>query len=248
MASRFTNPHLRPISSKRVSRNEVFSYDENDDNSGDERCENHDRLELLNKLKENLQASLEFQVSALEDRSEHRKKRRKITETEKGEKGSTDEPLPALRLVSTLEAIPISLQPPAPKPPKCYRDPDIEDHDKASQQRRKRAQLAAVETDWLRRESTVPHLPFPTSTSKLSYVTVETALGLEKAPTLAILERVQPLRRTRPPVPRSQLAHHPYMEGAEPQSLATGSGQTAETSGRLEGNRIRKYHIEPSKG
>ncbi|KAK1226606.1 hypothetical protein PQX77_010422 [Marasmius sp. AFHP31] len=248
MASRFTNPHLRSVSSKRVSRNEVFSYDESDDNSGDELCENHDRLELLNKLKEKLQASLDFQVSSLEERSEHRKKRRKIAETETGEKGLAEQPLPALKLVSTLEAIPISLQPPAPKPPKCYREPDLEDDDKASQQRRKRAQLAAVETDWLIRESKVPYMPFPTSTSKLSHATVEAAFGLEKAPTLVILERVQPLRRTRPPVPRSELAHHPYMEGAKPQSLATSPGQTAETSGRLEGSRIQRYHIEPSKG
>ncbi|KAL0578947.1 hypothetical protein V5O48_003038 [Marasmius crinis-equi] len=265
MSGRFTNPHLRPVSSKHVSRHEFFSEDEEDSDLEDTRCENQDRLELLNQLKERLQASLQFEVAVFEgaqteDGTKHRKKRRKLAAQEAGSVGEPlralqldvvqyhhgiDELLlllAALKLVSTLEAIPISLQPGPPKPPKCYREPDYEDDAANSEQRRQRAQYAAVDLDWIVRESSIPHLPFPTSTPKLSFATVKTPCSGDIGP-VAVFERLQPLRRTRPPVARSELEHHPYKEGALPLDETGGVDTGPERERKNSG--IPRIQIEP---
>ncbi|KAG7088622.1 hypothetical protein E1B28_012595 [Marasmius oreades] len=249
--SRFKNPHLRTSASKSVCRREVFSY-QADKPEVSAPCCSQDQLELLHQLNETLEASLHSKspssVDGSEDRS--RSKRRRIV----GDGGSQivwteiapREPLPALKLISNQESVPITLEPRPPKPPKCYRERDYEDDRKASEERRRRAQAAAVDLEWLIHESKVPHQPFPASTAKECRAIAKTPLGIrhETVPPIALFETVQPLRKTRPPVPVSELVHHPYKAARLPLPMANiGKGLDSDVDDAGRNQRIPSIEI-----
>ena len=81
MSPRFSNPHLRPLASKSISRRELFAYDEDDDDSG--HSEDDGDKELLTYLQQTIKGSLEF---AVEDKDGNRRKRRKLERKSDAEK------------------------------------------------------------------------------------------------------------------------------------------------------------------
>ncbi|ESK91230.1 hypothetical protein Moror_2859 [Moniliophthora roreri MCA 2997] len=149
MTSRFSNLHLRPLASKAVSRSEVFSYDED---SSTLASEDEDK-NLLDHLKQRIEASLEFVVTG-----DDRRKRRKLEKGLDDDVKNEDGPFRNLvfRLVSK-DVVSIDLRPRLPKLPASYREPDYEDNKERSTQRHKQARAVAVDATWIMEQSIVPN-------------------------------------------------------------------------------------------
>ncbi|KAJ3874740.1 hypothetical protein F5051DRAFT_431108 [Lentinula edodes] len=119
-----------------------------------------------------------------------------------------------------------------------YREPTYEDTEEDSVKRRERAKAVAVDYDWVIRESRKTQLPFPSWKSRITHASLELepshSSSIPKSPTptstapvgslsessrsppIIILNRSQPLRHSRPPVPDELLIYHPYVAGAPP--------------------------------
>ncbi|KAJ3877748.1 hypothetical protein F5051DRAFT_428731 [Lentinula edodes] len=117
-----------------------------------------------------------------------------------------------------------------------YREPTYEDTEEDIVKRRERAKAVAVDYDWVIAESRKTQLPFPSWKSRLTHASLElepshsssipesptpisTALigsfsESSGSPPIIILNRPQPLRHSRPPVPDELLIYHPYVAGA----------------------------------
>ncbi|KAE9394825.1 hypothetical protein BT96DRAFT_998148 [Gymnopus androsaceus JB14] len=139
------------------------------------------------------------------------------------------------KLISREEKL-INIEPGPPKPPSLnltpycsYREPAYEDSEKYAVRRRERPQAVAVDFAWVMRESHKTQLPFPSWSSRVMQAT--TAEPLATSP-LIILQYLQPLRKTRPPVPVEMLAHHPYAVGASPHPDAQRKLQNGYSIGR----------------
>ncbi|TFK40041.1 hypothetical protein BDQ12DRAFT_680251 [Crucibulum laeve] len=199
---RFLNPHFLPESIKTVSRQELSAEDDEEIVG----IANEDEM-AVSRLRELIQSSLVTDQSGnVEGR---KKKRRKINEEGDTCDVNMQEPV-SFRLVSTtLPPLPLLLQP-KPPPPPITREPDCEDTDEQADLRCQRAQMAAVDSDTIIKECTVS---WPTP--RTSVLCAEVSLSLPNAP-LLVIQRPQPPRKTRPPVPPSELRQYPYNPDAPP--------------------------------
>ncbi|KAJ4468138.1 hypothetical protein J3R30DRAFT_3715014 [Lentinula aciculospora] len=194
MLPRFVNPHLTSITSKKTSRAVVFQEDLNSDIELD----NEHQLLLKNLLHKRICDSLDIVV-------EVSRKRRKISD-----KKLALEPI-LFNLVSSEEPRLININPPPPKPPPHYREPTYEDTEKDASKRREYSKAIAVDYDWVIAESKKTYLPFPSWKSRVTHATCSPiSESPAAAPPLLVLEYLQPVRHTRPPVPDDLLTHHPY--------------------------------------
>ncbi|KAE9394821.1 hypothetical protein BT96DRAFT_998144 [Gymnopus androsaceus JB14] len=209
MIPRFINPHLAHAPTEKTSR-EIALQDADgqfpsEGNPPD--VDSEERLLLLNKLHKRLQDSLDFVVEGHKSR-----KRRKLSESQtQAQPVASPEPI-LFKLISREEKL-INIEPGPPKPPPCYREPTYEDSEKYAVRRRERSQAVAVDFAWVMRESHKTQLPFPSWSSRVMQAT--TAEPIATSP-IIILQHLQPLKKTRPPVPVEMLAHHPYAVGASP--------------------------------
>ncbi|THV03863.1 hypothetical protein K435DRAFT_851464 [Dendrothele bispora CBS 962.96] len=188
-----------------------------------------ERSILLRELDERILGEFELEMcgpeskrdSGLQDEEAEPKERRR-----KRKKNNTKTEIAkfSFRLFSGAEKL-IFLEPGPSKPPSCYREPAYEDTPSEALRRRERAQSVAVDYAWILNESRKECKPFPSTTSRLIYGTIKeprpSAQGVKDVedpwpPATLIVRRLQPIRGTRPPVPRTMLKHHPYMRGAEP--------------------------------
>ncbi|KAJ7650413.1 hypothetical protein FB45DRAFT_887888 [Roridomyces roridus] len=106
----------------------------------------------------------------------------------------------------------ISLLPPPPPAP-VTREPECEDNAAAAETRRQRAEAVAVDAAWVMQESVRLRPPF--RAGRVEHVQAKPTLS---APML-LVHRLQAPRKTRPPVPRSQLQHYPYVSAPIPPSV-----------------------------
>ncbi|KAJ3868599.1 hypothetical protein EV359DRAFT_60499 [Lentinula novae-zelandiae] len=119
-----------------------------------------------------------------------------------------------------------------------YREPTHEDTEEDSVKRRERAKAVAVDYDWVITESRKTQLPFPSWKSRITHASLElepshsslipesptptstapigSLLESSRSPPIIVLNRSQPLRHSRPPVPNELLIYHPYVTGAPP--------------------------------
>ncbi|KAJ7475706.1 hypothetical protein FB451DRAFT_1244376 [Mycena latifolia] len=183
MIPRFSNPHLRVQLVQSVGRAELFDAQEDLDTD----------TELQKQLDELIQASLDTDVSG------RVKKKRKLNPT------PAEETSVLFRLLSTPHSI--SLLPPPPPPP-ITREPECEDTEAAAETRRRQAEAVAVDASWVMQESL--RLPPPFRVGRVRRVEARPALA-GSVPPLMLAHCLQSPRKTRPPVPRSQLEHYPYV-------------------------------------
>ncbi|KAG7443160.1 uncharacterized protein BT62DRAFT_1078883 [Guyanagaster necrorhizus] len=192
---RFSNPHFLVSELKNITRKDLFSesdLEDFDDTHGN----------LVTSLDEKIRKTLDVETTS--------RKRRKTSNLVK-ETGNDNEQL-LFRLWST------STQPQHVKlypehgtqtfinPPRQREDSEPQDS-----QRRKRAEAIAVDIDWLHGESNKPTMPFPSSTTKLIH---SKAPSLTHTPCFMVAQVLQPIRKTKPPVPSSALVYHPYAANA----------------------------------
>jgi len=88
-------------------------------------------------------------------------------------------------------------------------EPDCEDNEAQAALREERSHAAAVDFSWIIRESRKQNNHQPGSGGPRKLLYAQASLPLT-APAMMIVERDQPPRKTRPPVPASQLSRHPY--------------------------------------
>ncbi|KAH7871128.1 uncharacterized protein C8R40DRAFT_1122867 [Lentinula edodes] len=237
MLPRFVNPYLTRIPTEKTSRTEV-TFDD-DPVTSEHELDSEYRSLLQNILYKRLHESLEFAVVDIP-----RKKRRKgkhSTDVD-SEPSALSKLEPILfKLLSTAGTEGprlINIDPPPPKPPPQYREPTYEDTEENSVKRRERAKAVAVDYDWVITESRKTQLPFPSWKSRITHASLElepshsssipesptptstAPIGSlsesSRSPPIIILNRSQPLRHSRPPVPDELLIYHPYVAGAPP--------------------------------
>ncbi|KAF8824546.1 hypothetical protein HHX47_DHR8000027 [Lentinula edodes] len=122
-----------------------------------------------------------------------------------------------------------------------YREPTYEDTEEDSVKRRECVKAVAVDYDWVITESRKTQLvgvPFPSWKSRITHASLElepshsssipesptptstapvgSLSESSRSPPIIILNRSQPLRHSRPPVPDELLIYHPYVAGAPP--------------------------------
>ncbi|KAF8829015.1 hypothetical protein HHX47_DHR3000505 [Lentinula edodes] len=239
MLPRFVNPYLTRTPTEKTSRTEI-TFDD-DPVTSEHELDSEYRSLLQNILYKRLHESLEFAVVDIP-----RKKRRKgkhSTDVDEDSEPSTPSNLEPIlfKLLSTAgteEPRLINIDPPPPKPPPQYREPTYEDTEEDSVKRRERAKAVAVDYDWVIAESRKTQLPFRSWKSRLTHASLElepshsssipesptptstTPIGSfsesSRSPPIIILNRPQPLRHSRPPVPDELLIYHPYVPGAPP--------------------------------
>ncbi|KAK7033015.1 hypothetical protein R3P38DRAFT_3264979 [Favolaschia claudopus] len=182
---RFTNPHSIRNTVECVARSQLFDSPPTDE---------HDP-ELQSAFTELIQSTLQV------DRP---KKRRKLNPpaTEGDDEPETSV---SFRLLSTTQTI--SLLPP-PAPPPVTREPEYEDTESVAKTRRQWAATVAVDAAWVVRES--QRIPPPFRVGRVQHVKTDDLLGSPPPPMMRAC-CLQPPRKTRPPVPRSELQHHPYV-------------------------------------
>ncbi|KAJ7903669.1 hypothetical protein B0H14DRAFT_2665882 [Mycena olivaceomarginata] len=143
-----------------------------------------------------LQRTLHELIESNLDAAIHARKKRKLNppETEEAETSVL------FRLLSTPHTI--SLLPPPPPPP-VTREPEYEDTESAAEMRRQWAAVVACDAAWVIQESTrlPPHCRVA-------------------PPPMMLAQCLQRPRKTRPPVPRSELQHYPYVAAPILASLA----------------------------
>ncbi|KAJ3906743.1 hypothetical protein F5879DRAFT_613999 [Lentinula edodes] len=237
MLPRFVNPYLTRTPTEKTSRTEV-TFDD-DPITSEHELDSEYRSLLQNILYKRLHESLEFAVVDIP-----RKKRRKgkhSTDVD-SEPSALSKLEPILfKLLSTAgteEPRLINIDPPPPKPPPQYREPTYEDTEENSVKRRERAKAVAVDYDWVITESRKTQLPFPSWKSRITHASLElepshsssipesptptstAPIGSlsesSRSPPIIILNRSQPLRHSRPPIPDELLIYHPYVAGAPP--------------------------------
>ncbi|KAJ7170589.1 hypothetical protein C8R43DRAFT_1149321 [Mycena crocata] len=182
---RFSNPHSIPRALKPVARSDLFESETHHNSDVD--------VDLQKELDELIQSNLDADVSV------RVKKRRKLNSV------AEDQPETSVlfRLLSTPHSI--SLLPPPPPPP-VTREPECEDTEAAAETRRRRAEAVAVDAAWVKQESA--RLPPPFRVGRVQHVQAR----LDGAPPMMLAHCLQSPRKTRPPVPRWQLQHHPYID------------------------------------
>ncbi|KAJ7352634.1 hypothetical protein DFH08DRAFT_859508 [Mycena albidolilacea] len=193
MIPRFTNPHFIPRTIQSVARADLFGP-QNADHDADD-------LELQRTLDELIESNLDAAI--------HARKRRKLNPPETEEEAETSV---LFRLLSTPHTI--SLLPPPPPPP-VTREPEYEDTESAAETRRQWAAAVACDAAWVIQEST--RLPPPFRAGRVEHV--KAALP-SSAPSMMLAQCLQRPRKTRPPVPRSELQHYPYVAAPILPSLA----------------------------
>ncbi|KAJ7773081.1 hypothetical protein B0H16DRAFT_1511181 [Mycena metata] len=186
MIPRLSNPHFIPRALASVARAELFDAQNDAEPDVEE-------LELQKKLDELIQANLDA------DSAGRAKKRRKLNSTVAEEQAPETAVL--FRLLSTSHTI--SLLPPPPPPP-VTREPEWEDTEAAAATRREWAAIVAVDAAWVVREGAA--LPPPLRVGRVEHVRAQ----LDAHPPMMLVNCLQSPRKTRPPVPRWQLQHHPY--------------------------------------
>ncbi|KAJ3975769.1 hypothetical protein EV361DRAFT_440003 [Lentinula raphanica] len=206
MLPRFVNPHLSRIPIEKTSRNEVFH-----DNSPDHGPQIDNTAQTtLKDLHKRLHDSLEFKIEVPPQ------KRRKLSEKETSSPPKS-EPILFKLLSDTQGPKLININPP-PKPPPHYREPDYEDTEEDAARRREYSKAVAVDYDWVIQESTKTQLSFPAWKSRILHATLspssESSLISSSSTPILILDHLQPVRHTRPPVSDELLTHHPYVANA----------------------------------
>ncbi|KIK62032.1 hypothetical protein GYMLUDRAFT_42471 [Collybiopsis luxurians FD-317 M1] len=232
MISRFANPHLTSVLTEKVNRASVFNDNLTFENNAEEEGRNSpvdldERVELLNHLHKRLHESMDF----VAETNKRKKKRMQLSgepgdDSQKAPQGNSERIL--FKLTSATEK-PILINPPPPKPPSCYREPTYEDSDADALKRRERARAVAVDFDWVMQESRKTQFPFPSWNSRIMDATILKSSDAPPqyeppAPTdsasssMMILQRLQPPRKSRPPVPSGTelLMYHPYTVGGPP--------------------------------
>ncbi|KAJ7637632.1 hypothetical protein DFH06DRAFT_1218713 [Mycena polygramma] len=218
MIPRYSNPHFIQRAIESVARSELFGDQAN------ETSPDGQELELQKKLEELIQSNLDA------DTSVRVKKRRKLN----AEQEDAPETSVLFRLLSDSQRV-ISLLPPPPPPP-VTREPEVEDTESAAETRRQWAAAVAVDAAWVMRESA--RLPPPFRVGRVQHVQARPALL--GAPPLLLAHRLQSRRSTRPPVPRSELQHYPYVSAPVLSSPArTAHIPSVEIEGVEEGRRRR---------
>ncbi|KAJ7659923.1 hypothetical protein B0H17DRAFT_337095 [Mycena rosella] len=146
-------------------------------------------VELQKMLDELIQANLDADISG------RVKKKRKLNAAPAVETSVV------FRLLSTPH--PISLLP-RPPPPPITREPECEDTPIEAETRRRQAEAVAVDAAWVMQESARVPPAFRAGRVRRVQAPPEFA-------SMMIAHCLQSPRKTRPPVPRSQLAHYPYV-------------------------------------
>ncbi|KAJ6494695.1 hypothetical protein C8R47DRAFT_1318629 [Mycena vitilis] len=187
MIPRYSNPHFIQRAIESVARSELF------DERADETSPDGEELELQKRLEELIQSNLDASVRV--------KKRRKLN----AEPEETPETSVLFCLLSGSQRV-ISLLPPPPPPP-VTREPEVEDTESAAETRRQWAAAVAVDAAWVMREAA--RLAPPFRVGRVQHVQARPALL--GTPPLVLARRLQSPRSTRPPVPRSELQHYPYV-------------------------------------
>ncbi|KAF8626411.1 hypothetical protein AX17_006578 [Amanita inopinata Kibby_2008] len=117
------------------------------------------------------------------------------------------------RLVSNkLPPISLSLDP-KPPPPVISQEPEYEDNEEQATVRRRHAEAAAVDYSWLMQESKKKLNVSRRDWKNVINVT-PIAPHFNIALPMILLSRQKKARKTRPPVPRKDLCHFPYMSDA----------------------------------
>ncbi|KAF8807065.1 hypothetical protein BYT27DRAFT_7233763 [Phlegmacium glaucopus] len=210
MIPRFRNPHFLSQSTKVITRAELDA--ENEDSENPKYClkEDSKTIEQLHQL---LGGSLPtWDVSDVRS-----SKRRKIEENDQME----EDPVLFRLISSTLPAFPVSLFPPPP-PPSITREPEAEDNELQAAHRRKRAEAAAINVGDVLPRIRSTQVP---DSKKFMILRAVTPFPDPK-PHLMIVQRLQPSRKTRPPVGSSELLHHPYVPG-DPTKLSPSNTSNA---------------------
>ncbi|KAK0487231.1 hypothetical protein IW261DRAFT_1558322 [Armillaria novae-zelandiae] len=189
---RFSNPHLLASATRSISRKDLVL---------DSDVEESDEV-LVTSLNEKIRKSIDVENDS------GSRKRQKTSESAKEQE---NEQL-LFRLWSTSSQ---------PQHVKLYPKQSIqafinpprqhEDSEQQSHQRRERAEDTAVDIAWINAESKRPSMPFPSSSKKLIHAK---ATSLTHAPCFMIAQVLQPVRKTHPPVPYSELTYHPYAMNA----------------------------------
>ncbi|KAF8150605.1 hypothetical protein B0H34DRAFT_729447, partial [Crassisporium funariophilum] len=231
MPPRFANPHLLQQTSRIVTRAEIYANDA--EISGEPFRGDPHAIELLQRLVESSLPSV--------PRYEPEEGHTEFMNMDQGEEGLT-EPLPEVpalfRLVSSaLPPLPVSLLPPPALPP-ITREPDVEDNELQADLREQRAKAAAVDTELIFRESGLLSIK---TFSERKTLTTRAPLS-EPSPQVMVIERLQPPRKTRPPVQPTKLSHYPYTSDVStiPSSLGTKACQTID--GDFEPSEIHPAH------
>ncbi|KAJ7127134.1 hypothetical protein C8R44DRAFT_780510 [Mycena epipterygia] len=191
MIPRFSNPHFIPRAIQSVARSDLFDEQAN---SGPD----VEDLELQKKLDELIQSTLDPMPV---------KKKRKLNSTTE----DVSETSVLFRLLSTSHTI--SLLPPPP-PPSVIREPECEDSEAAAETRRRQSEAVAVDASWVMQESARLRPPF--RVGRVERVQARPGSLLGSAPPVMLAQCLQSPRKTRPPVPRSQLQHYPYVAAPIP--------------------------------
>ncbi|KAJ6607386.1 hypothetical protein B0H10DRAFT_2072109 [Mycena sp. CBHHK59/15] len=194
MIPRFSNPHFIQQSIESVSRSDLFHVQENPEPDAED-------LELQKTLDELIQSTLAPNVSV------RAKKRRKLNTDAPVEAEPVSEPV-LFRLLSTSHLISLL---PRPPPPPVTREPECEDTAEVAETRRRQAECVAVDAAWVIQESL--RLPPPFRAGRVERVEVQPSL-VGSAPAVMVAHCLQMPRKTRPPVPRSQLQYYPYVSTA----------------------------------
>ncbi|KAJ7717742.1 hypothetical protein DFH07DRAFT_339771 [Mycena maculata] len=189
---KFANPP--PVES--VARSELFDVQVG--STLDE-----EKSELQNKLHELIQSTLEGDVSG---RATKRQKLNPHADVSEEASTAADADTSVLfRLFSTPRTISLL---PRPPPPPVTREPECEDSPAAAETRRRRAQAVAVDAAWVIQQAV--RLPPPFRAGHVLRVQADPAVS-GAAPPMLRAHCLQGPRKTRPPVPRSQLQHYPYV-------------------------------------
>ncbi|KAJ6544801.1 hypothetical protein DFH09DRAFT_1172785 [Mycena vulgaris] len=192
MIPQFSNPHFRPLLIQSVPRSELF------DAPGSSEPD-VDNVELQKKLDEIIQSNLDADIFW------RVKKRRKLDATPAAETETSADTSVLFRLLSTPHSISLL---PRPPPPPITREPECEDTEAAAETRRRQAEAVAVDASWVMQESM--RLPPPFRVGRVRRVQAQPTLS-GSAPPMMLAHCLQSPRKTRPPVPRSQLVHYPYV-------------------------------------
>ncbi|KAJ7227066.1 hypothetical protein GGX14DRAFT_418006, partial [Mycena pura] len=191
MISKFSNPHFVPRSIQRVTRSDLLDISE----------PYADDLQRQNELNELIQSTLNTDTSSIHGRAV----------TADGDETAQTSVL--FRLLSAARTVSLVPRPPSPS---RTREPECEDSAAAAKTRRRFAKAAAVDASWVMQQSAL--LPPPFRVGRVMHVDARPELHGAKPP-MMLVRRLQSPRKTRPPVPRSQLQRSAYVPAPPAPSL-----------------------------
>ncbi|KAF9565183.1 hypothetical protein CPC08DRAFT_815488 [Agrocybe pediades] len=196
MIPRFSNPHFLPQTTEPATRAQLYTAAD-PEHEDPEDSNDAGQIALLTQiLSENL-PSLDYGCS-----SRRRKKDDLVERSE--EQHDQEERQVLIRLLSSTQPPHlVSLHPPPP-PPSITREPDVEDSEEQALRRRQRAEASAVDVESILAKAS--SLATQSDHTALHF----TSQGFQPSSPLMIVQTVQDVRKTRPPVPSSMLLHHPY--------------------------------------